>query len=58
MPERCKSMLDLKPSSEPTFYFSAGMLLQALADGRYPGHLEAAAQLNPGCDIGHHSPVR
>ncbi len=51
-------MLDLKPSSEPTFYFSAGMLLQALADGRYPGHLEAAAQLNPGCDIGHHSPVR
>jgi hypothetical protein len=58
MPERCKPMLDLKSSSESILNFSAGMLLQALADGRYPGHLEAAAQLNPGCDIGHCSPVR
>jgi hypothetical protein len=51
-------MLNLKPSCEPTFNFSTGMLLQALADGRYPGHPEAAAQLNRDCGVVHCSSVR
>jgi len=51
-------MPNLKPSPEPTFNFSTGMLLQALADGNSPGHLEAAAHLNSGYAVLHCSPVR